>query len=149
MAPFVRIKLVGTGVFAELDFAEGETVERLTKRACDEFKSWAADAAQVQLFLVSEERAREISTGSSVVDADFDHPLHLFASLTEARIVSGSCILARIAASGESILPSEHRTLCHPRLLVTASPTTHSLTLRRRAFPALSQTATCPQRVAA
>jgi hypothetical protein len=45
MPPFVCIKLAGAGAFAVLDIEAGDTVGRVTKRACGELKSWKVDAA--------------------------------------------------------------------------------------------------------
>ena len=93
---FVRIALAGVGSFAEVDIMEGDTISRLTGRACAKFPSWKADATQLSLYLVAA-GSDDMPPPSAV-----DYARHLDQigwSLTRAGIPSGAWLVARASSS--------------------------------------------------
>ena len=103
MVSFVRIALAGASSFAKMEIRAGDDIADLAKRACTEFPSWKADAAQLSLYLVAaggdEEPAEEeisavLSSGGR---------LGVGWSLSRAGITSGAWLVARkIVDSGAS-----------------------------------------------
>ena len=113
MAPFVRIKLDGVGIFAEVSIAEGDTVSRLAKRACAEFPHWGVNAGQIALYLVAAGGSKEPSGEAISAVLSSGERLGVGWSLEEAGIPSGAWLVARKAADGGAyLLRTLIRTAC-------------------------------------
>ena len=70
----------------------------LAERACAKFPRWgAADAGQMRLYLVTEERARALQCGGSADDILAGDSLFPSDALERAGVIPGSWLLARVA----------------------------------------------------
>ena len=97
MVSVVRIVMPGAGTFAEVSIVEGDTVSRLTERACVKFSHWGANAAQIDLYLAAA-GGDDMPTPSAV-----DSARHLDETgwpLERAGIFSGAWLVARKVANG-------------------------------------------------
>jgi hypothetical protein len=105
------------GSFAELEAVSIDSFARLAERACTKFKRWSVDADEVELFAVT--KAGKAPT-SAEIEAALE-PLSPFDTLADAGIVSGSCLLVRVApppaaAPGASVGVFPPRSgICTPR----------------------------------
>ena len=99
MVSVVRIAMPGAGNFAEVSIVEGDTVSRLTERACAKFSHWGANASQIDLYLAAA-GGDDKPTPSAV-----DSARHLDEtgwSLERAGVFSGAWLAARKNATGAS-----------------------------------------------
>ena len=102
----------GEEVFVRLSIDGVASVGLLADRACAKFPRWgaAANAGQVHLYLVTEERARALHCGGSADDILAGDSLFPSYALERAGVIPGSWLLARVsqpaaaAASLEDLL---------------------------------------------
>lgn len=92
--PSVFIKRMGHSHFekerfSELEFEVSDSVSRLARRVCTTL-TWQAHENQVDLFLVSKDRAKSILRGE-VFDPATEIPLYSVDSLAEAQVTHDSC----------------------------------------------------------
>lgn len=96
-AGYVYIKRTGEGEgFAELPMFPGDTVARLTKRACVEF-SWGAPTLACLYVVPTEESARALQRGASAASILASDALFPADTLERAGVVSASWLLARVS----------------------------------------------------
>ena len=85
---FVYIKRAehSEDAFAKLPFMADDVIADIAQRACETFPRWQADASQVKLFLVSKERAKQISNGATFDHTTAETALFPSDTLDEARV---------------------------------------------------------------
>jgi len=90
--------------FAKLEKRAGDSVTDLAERACAKFPRWgAADAGQVRLYLVTEERARALQCGGSADDILAGDSLFPSDALERAGVIPGSWLLARVSQPAATV----------------------------------------------
>ena len=94
----------GEEVFAPLSIDGVASVGLLADRACAKFPRWgAADAGQMRLYLVTEERARALQCGGSadvILSGDSLFPSD---ALERAGVIPGSWLLARVSQPAATV----------------------------------------------
>jgi hypothetical protein len=95
---FVYIaRATGSSSFAELEVMSSDSVARLAKRACNEFRHWGVAADQVELFLVAAGGDAPTREAIEALIADSAQRLAENWSLARAGIVAGSWLVARVS----------------------------------------------------
>lgn len=105
MAPFLRIKLVGTSSFVKAYTLPEDDVFDVGNRACKEYKSWEVDAAQISLYLVAEGGDEEPS--DDAINAVLSKDGHLGTGwlLTQRNIKPGAWLVALKKSKGGATHP--------------------------------------------
>ena len=108
--PVVFIKRMGHPLFekerfSQLEFEVSDSVSRLARRVCTTL-TWQAHESQVDLFLVSKDRAKSILRGE-VFDPATETPLYSVDALAEAQVTHESCLIALIPPPAPA--PGKHK----------------------------------------